>query len=137
MTVIHDSALAVRLTSDGAFAADSIISMDLDGTGKNGLALEVHIPAVQGSLPTLSIDVHASSTSAAASTDLIIATRELGVLTAALIAAGPYYVPFTTNKRSVAFAFRIGGGSTPSFSIILAWVVPNVGIDWTRTVEFR
>ena len=136
MSPIHDAALVVRAASDGAFAADSIISVDLDGTPLRGMALEVVIPAVQGSLPTLSIDVHASSTSAAASTDLIIATRELGVQTAATI-ANSYIIPFSTRKRSVAFAFRIGGGSTPSFSNVLAWIVQGVGQDWTRTVEFR
>lgn len=136
MSPIHDAALVVRAASDGAFAADSIISVDLDGTGIRGLALEVLIPAVQGSLPTLSIDVHASSTSAAASTDPIVATRELGVQTASTITS-TYIVPFTTNKRSVAFAFRIGGGSTPSFSNVLAWIVQPVGVDWTRAVEFR
>ena len=67
---ITDNSLIVRAVSDGTLLADSIISQEIFGTPVAGLALIVQIPtATQGCLPTLSVDVHASTTSAAASTD--------------------------------------------------------------------
>lgn len=133
--VIQDALLVVRHGSDGAFSADSVISVDLDGTAVRGLALCVHIPAYQGSVPSLSIDIHASSTSVAASTDRMIGSWTSPVITATT--KGTYIIPFATEYRSVAFAFRIGGGSTPSLSIVTAWLTEPVALKWTRTVEFR
>jgi len=128
---ITDNNLIVRTSTHGALLADSIISLELFGTPLSGMALIVQIPtATQGCLPTLSVDVHASTTSAAASTDPVVGSRS------GMTANAEYVVPFSTEKRSVAFAFRIGGGSTPGFSLVTAHVSLGFGQDWRRDVRF-
>jgi len=125
----RDSNLTVRSITE-TFLADTIISVDLGGTPIHGMALYLRLgTGVQGSVPTVTVDIHASTTSAAASTDVIIASRS------GMTAGAEYVIPFSTRKRAVAFAFRIGGGSTPGFSSVLADIVLQVGHDWTRTIE--
>lgn len=133
MSPIRDANLVVRSATEGTFAADTVISVDLEGTPLGGMALYVNVPvSTSGCNPTISIDIHASTASAAATTDGIIAAR------ATIIEeGGQYVVPFSTRKRSVAFAFRIGGTSSPTFSAFTADIILNVGHDWTRTVEFH
>jgi hypothetical protein len=131
---ICDYDLIVRATSDGTLAADCTPSIDLGGpTGLRGLALYVYVPPLTiGCAPTLTITVYESSTSAAASTDTVIA-KQSGIVEG----GGSFVVPFETNLRSVAFFFDVGGASSPGFSYVQAWITEPVGAEWTRLTDFR
>jgi len=134
MSPIVDTAFHIRAGSDGTIDASTtcVVSAEIGGTGMNGLALMVVVPiSTIGCVPTLTITVHASTTSAAATTDPLIATRT--ILESTKIEE--YIIPFYTEKRSVCFAFDVTGGSSPTFSQVDAWIVQNVGLDWKRTNE--
>lgn len=140
--MVKDANLVVRATSDGALAYNGTAGadfgpFDIEGTGLRGMALEVVIPATIVDTPVLQVNVHGSSTSAAASTDLIFASRT--GMQAVTGASKGYIIPFTVPNhiRSVHFDFLVTGSTSASFSIVLANVVLNVGADWTRTVEFH
>ena len=137
MSPIVDTNFHIRAGSDGTIDASTtcVVSAELGtGTGMHGLALMVVVPiSTIGCVPILTVTVHASTTSAAATTDPVIATRSLLESTK----IEEYIIPFYTEKRSVCFAFDVTGGSSPTFSQVDAWIVQNVGLDWKRTVEFR
>jgi len=107
------------------------VSLDINGTALKGLAVHIKVPsAVTGSDPILAAWVHASSTSAAASTDVIIASRT------GMVKAAEYIVPFSTPLRSVALRLDVTSTTTTAFSFISADLVEPLGQDWKRTVEF-
>lgn len=115
-------------------AASDIYYLELNGTALNGLSLLINVPGTtQGCAPLLSVTVHASSTSAAATTDPIIAMVS-GI--AESTTETQYILPFSTSKRAVCFRFDVAGGSTPGFSAVSAWIVQPVNQKWTRGVEF-
>jgi hypothetical protein len=130
---IHDSALVIR--TDTAVFVSSVpetVSLELNATGLKGLAVHIRVPsAVTGSDPILACWVHASSTSAAASTDSIIASRT------GMVKAAEYIVPFSTPLRAIAVRLDVTSSTTTAFSKITADIVENVGQDWKRTVEFH
>jgi hypothetical protein len=131
---MNDAELIVRDTSDGVFVSSvpEVWSLDLDGTALKGLALHIRIPsAVTGSDPIFMVEVHAATASVAASTDVIIAERT------GMVKGAEYIVPFSTEKRSVAFKFDVTSSTTTAFSIITADVIEPVGQDWDRKPEFR
>ena len=103
--------------------------------GLKGMALEVIIPSTIVDTPVLQINVHASSTSAAASTDVIIAT--ITGIEADSTKTRNVIVPFTTHLRSVHFDFLVTGSTSATFSTVTAYLILNVGQEWVRTVEFH
>ena len=129
----QDYSLIIR--TDSAVFVSSVpetTSIELNGTGLKGLAVHIKVPsAVTGSDPILAAWVHASSTSAAASTDVIIASRT------GMVKAAEYIVPFSTPMRSVALRLDVTSTTTTAFSKITADIVQPVGQDWKRTVEFH
>ena len=130
---LQDYNLIIR--TDSAVFVSSVpetTSIELNGTGLKGLAVHIKVPsAVTGSDPLLSAWVHASSTSAAASTDVVIASRT------GMVKAAEYIVPFSTPMRSVALRLDVTSSTTTAFSKITADIVQPVGQDWKRTVEFH
>jgi hypothetical protein len=130
---LQDYNLIIR--TDSAVFVSSVpetTSVELDGTGLKGLAIHIKVPsAVTGSDPLLSAWVHASSTSAAASTDVIIASRT------GMVKGAQYIVPFSTPMRSIALRLDVTSSTTTAFSKITADIVEPFGQDWKRTVEFR
>lgn len=130
---LQDSNLVIR--TDSAVFVSSVpetTSVEINGTGLNGLALHIKVPAaVTGSDPLLSAWVHASSTSAAASTDVIIASRT------GMVKGAEYIVPFSTPMRAVAVRLDVTSSTTTAFSKITADIVLPYGQDWKRTVEFH
>ncbi len=136
MSPMVDTSYHVRAGSDGTLddSYNCVISQEIYGTGLKGMCLYVWVPsAATGCVPTLTISVHASTTSAAATTDELIAQR---VITDATGLGREYTLPVFTTKRSVAFAFDVSGGSTPVFSNVDAWLVQNVGERWNRSPEW-
>jgi hypothetical protein len=131
---IRDNTLIIREATAGTIvAAGTVISVELNGTALHGLAAVILVPGTtQGCAPKLSVTVHASTTSAAATTDPIIAHMD-GIAEG----AGEYILPFSTPKRAVCFAFDVSGGSTPGFSNVGAYISLPVGQKWVRTSEFR
>ena len=129
---IIDNTYNVRTTAEGAFVSSvpEHYHAEIFGTGAKGLALHVRIPAACAGVPILFVNIHASSTSAAATTDYIITQRQ------GMLAGAEYVIPFTTRKRAVAFMFDTSSTTTATFSIITADIIENVGVDWTRDVEF-
>jgi len=129
---IIDNTYNVRTTAEGAFVSSvpEHYHAEIFGTGAKGLALHVRIPAACAGVPVLFVNVHGTSTTVAATTDTIIATRR------GLLAGAEYVIPFTTNCRAVAFMFDTSSTTTATFSIITADIIENVGLDWTRGVEF-
>lgn len=106
-------------------------SLEINGTGLRGMAVHIKVPsAVTGSDPILAAWVHASTTSAAASTDVIIASRT------GMVKAAEYIVPFSTPMRSVALRLDVTSSTTTAFSFISADLVLPYGQDWKRGVEF-
>ncbi len=130
---LQDYSLVIR--TDTAVFVSSVpetTSLEINGTGLKGLALHIKIPAaVTGSDPILAAWIHASSTSAAASTDVIIASRT------GMVKAAEYIVPFSTPKRAIAVRLDVTSSTTTAFSKITADIVEPVGQDWKRTVEFH
>lgn len=108
----------------------SAAPVEINSTPLEGLAVAVYIPAVAGATDTtLSIYVRASTTSTPSTTSPIVGYRD------GITAAGTYIVPFNTNKRSVYVEYTVAGTS-PDFSTVQAYIVQNVGQDWTREVNF-
>ena len=130
---LQDYNLVIR--TDTAVFVSSVpetTSLEINGTGLRGLAVHIKIPsAVTGSDPILAAWVHASSTSAAASTDVIIASRT------GMVKAAEYIVPFSTPMRSIAVRLDVTSSTTTAFSKITADIVEPFGQDWKRTVEFH
>jgi len=136
MSPIVDTSYHVRAGSDGTLddSTNCVISQEIFGTGVKGLALYVYVPsAVTGCVPTLTITVHASTTSAAATTDELIAQRAINETSGV---GKAYVIPIFTKKRSVCFAFDVSGASSPAFSQVDAWLVQNHGLDWERRPEW-
>lgn len=134
MSPIRDANLIV-LTGDSVLSGTNpggVIaqSFDMEGTVLKGMALHVVLPAAGGATPVMTINVYASTASAAATTDKIIASRS------GINAAGEFVVPFSTNKRSVGFEFYFTS-SSGNFSKAKAWVTLDYAQDWTRTIEFH
>lgn len=133
--MVKDAALIVRASSDGALAYNGTAGVDLGpfdigGTPLRGMSLVVNIPSTIVDTPVLQVNVHASTTSAAATTDVIVASRT------GMVADAEYIIPFSTRKRSVKFDFLVTGSTSASFSAVTAAIVLGHGHDWTRTVEF-
>ncbi len=133
---MRDNKLIIRSETEGdaVGGATDIYYLELNGTGLNGLALLINVPGTtSGCVPLLTVNVYASSTSAAASTDTLIAAY--GPI-AESTTEKQYILPFSTNKRSVAFRFDVAGASTPTFSDPSAWIVQGTQY-WTRETEFN
>lgn len=129
---IIDHSLHIRTTADGAFVTSvkEHDHLEINGTGAKGLALHVRIPSAAAGVPIMKVSVFASTTSAAATTDPVIAQRT------GLVKGAEYVIPFFTHGRAVAFLFEGTSTTTAQFSIITADVIENVGVDWQRGVDF-
>lgn len=117
-----DVSPSTGLTADANSSVKTI-----NGTPIHGLAVAVHVNAVSGSTPALAVYVRASTSTAAPTTDSSIAGQRTGIN-----AAGTYIVPFVAPKARAILVEYIVSGSTPNFSDVSAYIVENVGADWTR-----
>lgn len=143
---IRDSALVIRVTSDGAAngtASEGFFpaaGLDIEGTALNGMCLHMIIPACDSSITAgaLKVTVYANSAStfAEASDGVIISQRN------GITAAGEYVIPFSTKLRCVAFGFSVttaasGAASGGWTAITAAHVTLPFNQDFTRTVEWH
>ena len=138
MSPIRDTNLVV-LTGDSVLSVanpgDTIVptaGLEIEGTKLSGMALHLILPVAGGATPEMTVNVFGSSTSTitSASTYLLIASR------AGLSAAGEYVIPFSTNKRTIAFTFVFTSASG-NFSKAKAWVTLDYNQDWTRVPEWH
>ncbi len=108
--------------------------VEIEGTPLSGMAVQVNVMATGVStVPTLTVIVHAS-TAAAVTTDDEIVGQSPAILT-----AGEYIVPFNTEKRYILVEYSLTGAATdsPNFSDAQAYVVENVGTEWSRLTSFH
>lgn len=130
--MLRDASLVVRASA--AFAASCGSFLELNGTGYKGLALQVNVGAGSGSVPTLSVFVHGStSTTCTSASSLIAAAPTIDAN------GGEFLVPFHMDRaRSFYFKFDIGGTS-PSFADLQAYVTQNRGTvpEYDRSISFR
>lgn len=138
MSPVRDAQLAVRATTDGVLDYNAGAgeewptgALDISGTPLKGLALRVIIPSTIVDTPMLQVNVHGSTSSIAATTDVIVGSRS------GMLAGAKYIVPFSTRCRSVIFDFLVTGSTSATFSIVIADLVLGVGQDWTRVTEFH
>lgn len=129
---IQDSSLVLRATSDGAFVSSvpEHYHYEINGTPLDGMAVHLKISATHSEEPILFCKVHASSTSAAATTDSVIAERT------GMTEGAEYIIPFSTSKRAICVLLDTSSTTTSSFSIIQADITLGFGQDWRRSVEF-
>jgi len=108
--------------------------LEVEGTPLNGLAVQVNVMATGVStIPTLTVIVHASTAVGVTTDDEIVGQSP------AIQAAGEYIVPFVTEKRYILVEYALTGAATdsPNFSDAQAYVIENVGHEWSRLVNFH
>lgn len=108
--------------------------VEIEGTPLNGLAVQLNIFAVSVStVPTLKAYVHASTAVGVTTDDEIVGQSP------AILVAGEYIIPFTTEKRYILVEYALTGAATdsPNFSDAQAYVISNVGHEWSRLVNFH
>jgi len=108
--------------------------LEVEGTPLHGLAVQVYVFGVSVStVPTLMAYVHASTAVGVTTDDEIVGASP------SIIAAGEYIIPFTTEKRYILVRYDLTGAATdsPNFSDAQAYVISNVGHEWSRLVNFH
>ena len=121
-------------------------TIDLEGTPVKGLAVRLNVGYTTGNTlkltNTLNVIIHAASSTPVTSSDpivgqldepIIMSSTDLGYTVEEII-------PFTTNYRYVRAEYALSGAvatDSPSWSQVEAWIVENVGLNWTRGVEFH
>jgi len=108
--------------------------VEVEGTPLHGLAVQLNVMATGVStVPTLTAIVHASTGSTVTTDDEIVGQSP------AILTAGEYIIPFTTEKRYILVEYALTGAATdsPNFSDAQAYVVENVGHEWSRLVNFH
>jgi hypothetical protein len=130
---MKDSNLVIRSYTAGVFVASVPEHAHLDlgqGTALKGLALNIEIASAATGAPTFLCRIHATTASAAATTDVTIASRT------GMTKGANYQVPFATHFRSIAVFFDQDSSTTTAFSIISAYIGLPEGRGWTRGKEF-
>ena len=108
--------------------------VEVEGTPLNGLAVQINVMATGVStVPTLTAIVHASTAVGVTTDDEIVGQSP------AILVAGEYIVPFVTDKRYILVEYALTGAATdsPNFSDVQAYVIENVGHEWSRLVNFH
>lgn len=108
--------------------------VEIEGTPLNGLAVQLNVFGVSVStVPTLQVYVHASTAAAVTTDDEIVGASPV------ILTTGEYIIPFTTEKRYILVEYALSGAATdsPNFSDAQAYVVSNVGLEWSRLTSFH
>lgn len=114
-------------------------TLDIEGAPIAGLAMRVDVAHNHGSTiaGTFTVYVRAASSTPVSSSDPIVGQSEDYVESE----DGNFQliVPFVTNKRYVRCEFAPGhaASDSPSFSVVEAYVVHNVGWVWDRNTNFH
>lgn len=135
MSPIRDSDLMLRQTSDGDLTADANLTVkELEGTPMEGLALRVSCPtAFTGTSPSLTVVVRSSTSTTAPTT---ATTRIIGQKK--IDAYGDYIIPFVDpHARAILVELDVAGTSPHIGAIEVAIINKNLGMEWTRAVNFH
>ena len=131
---VRDTNLGVSPSTVPLVANGNSAVKEIEGTPLRGMAVQVNVFATGVStVPTLTVIVHASTSTAPTTDDEIVGQSP------AILVAGEYIVPFFTEKRSILVEYSLTGAATdtPNFSDVEAYIVPQVGAEWSRAVSFH
>jgi hypothetical protein len=142
MSPIKDANLNVGpVSSDLPLTADhNSAVLDINYTPLHGMAVALHVPAVTGHTTTdtttvkLDVVIHAST-----STTVTTASRIVGELRGIAV-EGDYIIPFvapTARSILVEYDVTVGTSDSPNFSTVSAYIVEQVGAEWSRVINFR
>jgi|GEM_PF-4563898 len=129
----RDYNLAVSPSSVPVIADGNSAVKELRGTPLTGLAVQVNVFATGVStVPTLTVYVHGDTTTAPTTDSPILGQSP------AILLAGEYIVPFTGNVKAILVEYALAGAATdsPNFSDVEAYVIENVGLGWSRAVDW-
>ena len=129
MVMIPDADLAVRTSSDGNLTTtETSASFDIGALPRGGLSVEVAVPSVSGSSPTLDVTIEHSADD---STFLTRTTHPQITETTGRLGTGVdvYVMPIDTYFRYIRVVLTIGGSSA-NFGAVLV----NIGKQQTRNV---
>lgn len=122
-----DNELIMRGSGAGNLTTTAnLASEDIKKTGFHGMSVQVMVPSVSGTTPTLDVDVQESADDTNWST--IASSPQI-------TAAGEYIISFATDKRYVRVALTVGG-SSPNFGVTLVNLVLQHAYDWGRGVSW-
>ncbi len=120
--------------------------VDLEGTPLEGLAVRLNVNYTLGNTAkktgTLNVIIHGASSSGVASSDPIIGQLD-DPITMSSETAGfgvEEIIPFTTAFRYVRAEFALATNAatdSPAWSRVDAYIIENVGLNWTRAVNFH
>ncbi len=129
MTMIPDADLAVRSAGDGNLTAtETLSSVDVGALPRGGLSVEVAVPSVSGSSPTLDVTVEHSGDDSTFLTrtthpQITDATGRLGT------GVDVYVIPIDTYLRFIRVVLTVAGASA-NFGAVLV----NIGKQQARNV---
>jgi len=135
------------IASDLPLIATNVLGteVDLEGTPLKGLAVRVNFTYTTDNTAvltgTFTVIAHGASSSGVASSDPIIGQMDApAVLSDEDGETLEYIFPITTDYRYVRLEYAIAtlaASDSPSFSAVEAYIVENVGVEWTRAVSFH
>ena len=124
----------------------SASTLDLEGTPLEGLAVRVNLGYTLGNTSlvtgTINVVIHAASSTPVTSSDPIVGQPDTPLVLSNPVAGSTLeqIIPFTTAYRYVRceFALAVNAASdSPSISLCDAYVVEQVGLNWSRAVSFH
>ena len=148
MSPIRDANLNLSPNdSDLPLIATNVMSantIDLKGTPLKGLCVRLNVGYTAGNSAvltgTLNVIIHAASSTPVASSDPIVGQLDDPIIMSSETAGYTLeeIIPFTTNYRYVRAEFVVTtvASDSPSWSEVEAYITENVGLNWTRQVEF-
>jgi len=133
-----DANLQLRFTSDGSLNSDGFTSSELrlKGAPLEGYAVEVMVPA-EGGATDRTLDIYifgATATGVTSASGLLAQTPVQLVDTTAI---GTHIIPFNLPDGYEYIVLKMDtGGTSVDFSVVLAYVVENVGVKPSRSIHF-
>jgi hypothetical protein len=144
MSPLRDTSLCLRATSDGTLTTAGAMTdaVEWEGTPLKGMALKVTLSTGSGTGAGVTVTLHSSTTTTVPTSDSkVIAT--LSGATAVASAGGTgtfvsYIMPFCDpQSRSIKAKLDWYGTSPVVIDTVEVYVVPNVGTEWSREVNFH
>jgi hypothetical protein len=144
MSPIRDTGTKITFATAGMTSADIHVlssAFEFDGTPLKGLCLKVTCGSMTGTSPTLSVYIHASTSTTAATTTSKIVGQRASMTGAAASEYKNYLVPFVApDARSIKVMCEMGGTTVTAaltIPVVQLYLVQNVGLDWDRSINFH
>lgn len=120
-------------------------TLSIEGTPLRGLAVRLNVGYTAGNTAvltgTLNVVVHAASSTPVSSSDPIVGELDAPIIMSSETAGYTVekIIPFTTAYRYVRceFALTTVASDSPAWSQVDAFITENVGLGWTREVNFH